>query len=214
MAMRQFSRSASVFVLFLGLTTAVVAAQSKPQSASQPATSNGKATTQPVEAEFVIGVNDVLQISVWRDPELSVDAIPVLPDGRITLKLVNSVQAAGLTPTQLAENLTKAYSEWVNKPVITVIVKQVNSRQVCTQGKIAKIGCFNMTPNMDVLRLISDAGGLLEFADEKNLTLVRYSELRPDGKPWTYNINYNELKNRRKMEQNLTLKPGDMLIVK
>jgi polysaccharide export outer membrane protein len=198
---------------------AQTATTAKPQGqvqATQPPATNGSVPVPaPVVPEFVIGVGDVLSVFIWREPDLSEGAIPVLPDGKISLKLVNNIQAAGLTTTQLADQLVAAYDKFLNiKPVISVTVKQINSRKVCTSGKVNKVGCFDLTGPMDIVTLVAMAGGLQEFADRKNLTLIRTAELRPDGKPWSFNINYEDLENRRKLEQNYQLKPGDVLIVK
>ncbi len=183
-------------------------------TAGQAAQNGSTATPAPLPPEYVIGVNDILIVHVWEVPQVSGEVI-VRPDGKITLPLAGDILARGLEPNALAKLITQVLQKenLLQQPRVTVSVKQINSRQVCVQGEIAKVGCFDLSAPMTVLTLISKAGGLLSWADKKNLTLVR-EEKRPDGTPWTLRINYEDLMNRKNMDQNYELKPGDILIVK
>lgn len=169
-------------------------------------------STAPVG--YVIGVDDVLTISVWRDKDLAAEVV-VLPDGRITFPLINEIQAAGLTVEQLRASVGAALSaKYVQDPIVSVVVKP-KSRKVYITGAINKPGEYELTGQMTIVQLITLAGGLQEFADKKNITIVRVSERRPDGAPVSFVINYREIQERKNLAKNLILlKPGDQVMVK
>ncbi len=191
-------------------------AASKPAPAS-PAPSSvtpapGAGPTIPkgvqVPADYVIGPEDVLTIVFWREKDLSSDVI-VRPDGRISLPVIQDVQAAGLTPEQLRESLTKAAERYVEDPNVTVVVKDINSRRVFITGQVAKPGPYDITSPMTVLQLIAFAGGLLEYADDEKILIMRVEK----DNPVSYRFNYKEITRQRNLKQNITLKPGDTVIV-
>lgn len=179
-----------------------------PTNAAAPATPAGVA--QP--PGYLIGSDDVLTILFWRDKDMSGD-FTVRPDGKISLPLLNDVQAAGLTPEQLRDGLLKAAAPFMTDPSITVVVKAINSRNVYITGSVAKPGTYALTESMTVLQLIAKAGGLLEYADSKNIVVI-HVDRRPDGQPWSEKVNYNEILDRRNLKQNIALKPGDTVLVK
>ena len=217
------SRSSS-FALALALTCAApVAAQQQtaqgpkasPTAAPGGAKPSGPAPVAPLPAAavvppgYVIGVDDVLAVLFWREKDLSGDVV-VRPDGKITLPLLNDVQAAGLTPEDLRAALTTAAAKYVAEPNVTVVVRQINSRRVFITGQIAKPGPYAVTPGLTVMQLIALAGGLTEFADSKNIIIMRTE----NGKPLAYRFNYKEVLDRKKLQQNIELKPGDTVVVK
>ena len=157
-------------------------------------------------ADFVIGPDDVLSIVFWRDKEMSTQ-VTVRPDGKISLPLLGEMQAAGLTPAGLSTHLTAESKRFFANPNITVIVNQVNSRKVFITGQIAQPGSYALTGPMTVLQLISMAGGLKDFADGKNITIVR----RENGQTSSYAFNFKEI--GRNLRQNIDLKPGDTVVV-
>lgn len=161
---------------------------------------------------YIIGSDDILTVMFWRDKDLSGD-FTVRPDGKITVPLLNDVQAAGLTPDQLREGLVKAATPFMEDPNITVVVKAINSRNVYITGSVAKPGTYPLTESMTVLQLLARAGGLLEYADAKNIIIV-HAERRPDGEPWSDRVNYKDIIDRKNLKQNIELKPGDTVIVK
>jgi polysaccharide export outer membrane protein len=164
-------------------------------------------------SDYAIGVDDQLSIVFWKDKDLTTD-VAVRPDGMISLPLLNEVRAAGLTPDQLRDTITQAALKYVDDPIVTVVVKQINSRKVYITGQVGKPGVYPLTGGMTVIQLIALAGGLGEYADREHLTLVRGTEKRPDGTPWSYQINFNDLMKRIRLNQNnLELKPGDTLMV-
>ena len=211
------SRSLFVSTLALVLTCAV-SATAQQQTAqgpkASPVASPGTAPTTGAPAAavppgYVIGVDDVLAVLFWREKDLSGDVV-VRPDGKITLPLLNDVQAAGLTPEDLRAALTTAAAKYVAEPNVTVVVRQINSRRVFITGQIGKPGPYAVTPGLTVMQLIALAGGLTEFADSKNIIIMRTE----NGKPLAYRFNYKEVLDRKKLQQNIELKPGDTVVVK
>lgn len=159
-------------------------------------------------SDYTIGPDDVLTIVFWRHKDLSGDVV-VRPDGKVTLPLINDVQAANLTPDQLRLELTEQIGRFVEEPTATVIVKQVNSRKVFITGNVVKPGSYPLTAPMTVVQLIALAGGLGEFADGKNITIVRSES----GRPVSYQFSYHSVARRKNLKQNIELKPGDTIIV-
>lgn len=155
---------------------------------------------------FVIGPDDVLSIVFWRDKDMSTQ-VTVRPDGKISLPLLNEVQAAGLTPADLRAHLVDESKRFFENPNVTVVVNQINSRKVFITGQVAKPGHYVITAPTTVLQLISMAGGLKDFADSKNIMILRHES----GQTSSYSFNYREI--RRNLRQNIELKPGDTVVV-
>lgn len=174
------------------------------QAPPPPAAPSG--VTPP--ADYVVGPEDVLGIVFWRERDLSGDAV-VRPDGKISLPLLNDIEVAGLTPDQVRERVTERAREFVEEPTATVVVKQIHSRKVFITGNVERVGPFPLIQQTTVLQLISMAGGLREFADASNIVVLRLE----NGKQLTFQFNYNDVKNRRNLHQNILLKPGDTVIV-
>jgi polysaccharide export outer membrane protein len=182
----------------------------KPVGAPQtPANGSPVATGVPLPAGYVIGPEDSLSIVFWRDKELSAEVV-VRPDGKISVPLLNDVQAAGYTPEQLSEILVKAATKYIADPTATVIVKEIHSRKVYVLGEVAKPGAVPLVGEMNVLQLIATVGGLLEYADKENITIVRVE----NGKERRFKFNYKDVVKGKKVEQNIMLKPGDTVVVK
>jgi polysaccharide export outer membrane protein len=161
-----------------------------------------------VPAGFVLGPEDVVGVLFWRDKDMSVE-VTVRPDGRITLPLINEVQAAGLTPEQLRDNLTTAAAKYMEDPSVSVVVKAINSRKVFITGQVAKPGSYPLTSPTSVMQLIALAGGLQEFADSKKIIVMRTD----NGRPVAYAFNYKDVLRRKNLRQNIELKPGDTVVV-
>jgi polysaccharide export outer membrane protein len=158
---------------------------------------------------YVIGVDDVLSILFWRDKDLSAPDITVRPDGKVTLPLLNDVQAAGLTPEQLRDTVLDAARKYVEDPNPTVIVKEIKSRKVFITGQVEKPGPYPLNGTVTVLQLIATAGGLRDFADGKNISVIRVR----DGKQAVFEFNYQDLLKKRYLSQNIELTPGDTVVV-
>jgi polysaccharide biosynthesis/export protein len=179
------------------------------------ALSGGQATATPstagaavVPTDYVIGAEDVLTIFFWREKDLTGDVV-VRPDGRISLPLVNDIQAAGLTPEQLRANVTQAVSKYLEQPSVTVVVKTINSRRVFITGLVAKPAPYPLIGPTTVMQLIATAGGLMEYADGSNIRIVRTD----NGKQVNIRFNYKDVTKGKNLEQNIELKPGDTVIV-
>lgn len=188
------------------------ASKTPAKPAPAPSTAKPPVAVPPgvvVPADYVIGPEDILTIVFWREKDLSSDVV-VRPDGRISLPVLQDVAAAGLTPEQLRESLTKTAERYVEDPNVTVVVKEINSRRVFITGQVAKPGPYNITSPMTVVQLIAFAGGLLEYADEENIAIMRTEK----GAPVAYRFNYKEVSERKNLKQNIALQPGDTVIVR
>jgi polysaccharide biosynthesis/export protein len=158
-------------------------------------------------AEYVIGPEDVLHVQVWKENDLTA-TLPVRPDGKISLPLLNDVQAAGLTPEELAEMLTVKLKKYVADPRVTVVVTQINSKRIYVTGEVNKAGAMPMLPNMTVLQALSTAG-LNQFAKTKGIYVLRTD----NGKQEKLPVNYRKLVKGQDIEQNYVLQPGDTIVV-
>ena len=191
------------------VTAASVGAQVRAQQpADAPASGASGAAAAVLPAGYVIGPEDVLSIVVWREKDMSADAI-VRPDGQISIPLLNDLQAAGLTPDQLKAAIERAASKYMAEPNATVIVKTINSRKVHIVGNVIKAGTYPLAGETTVLQLIAQAGGLQEYADEKHITVMR----KEDGKDNVLKFNYKDVVHQKNLQQNVLLKPGDTVIV-
>jgi polysaccharide export outer membrane protein len=161
-----------------------------------------------VPNQYIIGPGDVLGVVFWREKELSGD-VAVLPDGRITLPLINEISAAGLTPEQLRSKLVEAARQFVTDPTATVVVRQVNSRRVFVTGMVAKPGQYPLYQTMTVLQLIATAGGLLEYAKGEDIVIIRTENTHIVS----FSFNYKEVMKKKNLHQNIDLKPGDTVVV-
>lgn len=200
-------------VISLLLLSVTVTAQEKEQkkagkqdaASAQPAP---QATPAPASEEYVIGPDDVLHVSVWKEPELS-GQVAVRPDGKISLALLNDIQAAGATPLKLAADIAEKLKQYVTDPRVTVTVVSMNSRRIFVMGEVARAGAFPMLPNMTLMQAFSSAGGLSPYAKVKKIYLLR----KEDGKQTKIPINYKALVSGDAPEQNIPMKPGDTIVV-
>ncbi len=158
--------------------------------------------------EYVIGIPDVLRIVVWRNDELSV-LVPVRRDGKISVPLVDDVQAAGLTPHELKEVLTEALAEYVTAPDVTVIVQETNSHTVTVVGGVLRSGQIPLTRDMRVIEAIATMGGFSAWAKKDRIKVIR----NVDGKTVEYGFNYGAYTSGKSPESNLLLMPGDTVVV-
>jgi len=155
----------------------------------------------------VIGAEDALHVAVWKEAELTA-TIPVRPDGMISLPLLNDVQAAGLTPMQLAASITEKLKKYVSDPRVTVVVTAMNSRRVYVLGEVLHTGPMALTPNMTILQALAQAG-FSQFANTKGIYVLRVE----NGKQQKLAFNYKQAIKGESMEQNIVLKPGDTIVV-
>src|SRR5690606_31710855 len=158
-------------------------------------------------ADYRIGVGDVLEIAVWRD-ETMTRTVPVRPDGRISLPLVHDVPAAGLTPAALRDALTSKLSAYIADPVVSVIVREVNSFKASVVGQVRTPGRIDIVGQVTVLDAIAQAGGLTEFASRSRIVLLRQER----GTTRRIPIDYDRIVDGGGMD-NHTLQPGDIIVV-
>jgi polysaccharide export outer membrane protein len=197
----------------VALGVVVVLALVAPLHAQTPAVpgkvpSAPAASTLPVPPGYVIGPDDVLTVVYWRDKEMTTDAV-VRPDGKISLPLLNEVQAAGLTPSELRERLTDESKRFIEDPNVTVVVKQINSRKVFVLGEVGRPGPHPLTAPTTVLQLLAAVGGLKEYADSKKIVVIR----EENGHQKTFRFNYKDVITGKNLSQNIELIPGDTIIV-
>lgn len=192
---------------------AAEAARNQPRPATTVVQRPAAPTPPPVQPPppmpgYVIGPDDVLSIVYWRDKDMSVD-VQVRPDGKISLALLNDVEAAGLTPDQLRVKLVEASKEYFEDANITVVVKEIKSRRVFIEGQVAKQGPYPLTGPTNVMQLISLAGGVAEYADIENVRVIRTE----NGRPVSFRVNMKEVRSGKKLQQNILLQPGDIVSV-
>ena len=160
------------------------------------------------DPNYIIGPQDIIDISVWKEPDFS-RSVPVRPDGKISLPLLNDVQAAGLTPAQLGAQITTNLTKYVTNPQVTVIVSQINSQRIYILGEVARAGAYSLIPEMNVLQALSNAGGLTAFANSKKIYILR----QDSGKQQKIYFNYKDVVSGKVPDQNIALKAGDTIVV-
>jgi polysaccharide biosynthesis/export protein len=165
----------------------------------------------PRKSEYVIGVADELAISVWKNPELSTRAV-VRPDGTITMPLIGDLKAAGRTPTQLKDEVTRQLANFIRDEgaVVTIAITAVNSYSFTVSGNVERAGVFSSPKYVTVLEAVQLAGGPNRYASPEKMKLFRAG---PDGKMKVIPINYEDLQAGKRLEANLALLPGDQLYV-
>jgi len=198
-------------LLCIFLFTAGIVAQSAdgsrpPDNPNKPAGSEA-AQDSTTPSDYVIGADDVLKISVWKEPDLS-ETLPVRPDGKISMPLLNDIPAAGLTPLQLKDSITEKLKKYIADPRVTVVVTAMNSRRVFVTGEVVHSGPMVLLPHMTMLQALSQAG-FTQFANLKSIYLLRTE----NGKQVKLPFNYKEVVKGNHPEQNIVLKPGDTLVV-
>ena len=162
----------------------------------------------PEDTGYKIGPQDVLIIDVWKEEGLT-RTVPVRPDGKITLPLLNDIQAVGLTPMQLAGVISEQLKKFITNPQVTVSVSEINSRRVYVTGEVLKAGAYALLPHMTVLQALSSSGGFTQFAKVKSIYVLRTDH----GKQTKVPFNYKEAVNGKNPEQNIELLPGDVIVV-
>lgn len=162
----------------------------------------------PKVPEYTIGVEDQLQVLVWKEPELSL-TVAVRPDGKITVPLIGDVQAAGRSSEQLAAEIKTALTEFVNSPVVTVIVGQINNFKVYVLGEVGSQGVLQLKSRTRLLQALAQMGGLSEFADKSNVILIR----EVNGAEVRIPIDYRKLVKGVPEAENIFVEPGDTILV-
>ena len=173
--------------------------QSTPNLQERPAT--------PVGPDYRIGPGDGLRVSVWEEPQITTSAIVVRPDGKISIPLVSDAYVAGLTPEAAEKLLTDNLTRFVKHPRVTILVEEIHSRIVYVTGEVQHPGAYPMIGPMNVVQLISRAGGTTEYAKKKDVYV-----LHQDSSPRT-KVNYQMVLEGKRLEENIGLVPGDTVVV-
>jgi polysaccharide export outer membrane protein len=199
------------YLVLLGIMTISLWAQNgadasaaKPEKTTAPeAHSSGPA----VPSDYVIGADDTLHITVWKEPDMSV-TLPVRPDGKISIPLLDDVQAAGMTPMELSTSIKEKLKKYIADPRVTVVVTAMNSQRIYVLGEVVHTGAMPLLPHMTVLQALSSAG-FTQFANLKAIYLLRMQ----DGQQIKMRFNYKDAIKGRGDQQNIMLKPGDTIVV-
>jgi len=179
-----------------------------PAPASRPASATN-VTAKPHDGSYVIGNDDVLAVSVWKEPDIS-RSIPVRSDGKISLPLVGELQATGQTPLKLEQDIAAKLKNYIEDPDVTVIVQQINSQKFNILGQVNKPGAYALTNTATVLDAIAIAGGFRDFAKQKSIYVLRQNS---DGSQTRIPFNYREVLKGENPAQNIRLQPRDTVIV-
>jgi len=215
--MRLF-RSLLAIAALLASSASIASAQQPPKppappAASQPSTAQPSTAQPPVPPSngleaYKIGPEDVLTITVWKNDAMS-RVVPVRPDGKISLPLLDDIDAGGLTPMQLRDVLIKRLAEYIPNPEVSVIVTDIHSFKVSVIGEVAKPGRYELKSWTTVVDVLAQAGGFTQFAARSRIVV-----LRPQGKTMTrIPFNYNKVVSSGGEEENFYLQPGDIVLV-
>jgi len=195
-----------VFCLSMSLIIApghLAAAEKKAAGAEQ----TGSAKAGP--KDYKIGAGDILDITIWKEPDLSREEILVRTDGKISFPLLNDVQAAGLTPLEMKRNMEAGLKDFISNPFVTITVRSPDSQKIYILGEVLTTGEYPLTKNLTVLQAFALAGGFTEWASKKEIILMR----KEGGKEKIYRINYKNIIKGKDISQNLKLKADDTIIV-
>jgi protein involved in polysaccharide export with SLBB domain len=193
--------------LLNGCSTARIGEQNTPSTALSPVGNDASGPIVP--GNYVIHPNDELSIKFFYNPELNEDVV-VRPDGKISLQLVDEIQASGKTPTQLDKELTELYSVELKRPAITVIMRSFGGQQVFVGGEVGKPQAITLTPEMTPLQAVMNAGGFLDTANQKNVMVIRAGT---NNQPQTYAVNLNQIADGDSPDMRFQLHPGDVVYI-
>jgi polysaccharide biosynthesis/export protein len=217
-----------ILLLPLGLTTESALSQSIPLAAGKSSPDTGPAATAPtakdsvsqanvieklsnaVTGDYIIGAEDVLEVTVWRNVDLS-KVVQVRPDGRISMPIIRDITAVGKTPSQLAEEMTNKLKEYVQNPVVAVSLKEVNSYNIFLLGEVTRPGRYPLKSKTTLLQGITIAGGFTPIAARNQIVIFRFTESAPGIKRLT--ASYDEIVLRGGIVENFELKSGDTVVV-
>jgi polysaccharide export outer membrane protein len=159
--------------------------------------------------DYQIGPADTLQITVWKEPDVSVPSVVVRPDGKITVPLIKDIQVTGLTPRQVEVLVTDGLSKFIAEPNVTVVLAAINSKRIYVIGAVKKEGALAYNYGMTVMQALSEAGGLTEYARRRKIYILRSD----NGREYRLDFNYEEVVRGERAEQNVILQPGDTVVI-
>ena len=205
------ARSKLAVLLWMSVLAAGLLAQNTAGAqdavANEPVAAGAAAKMDDSRSDYVIGADDTLHISVWKEPDLS-ETLPVRPDGKVSMPLLGDVAAAGMTPTELGDSLKEKLRKYIADPRVTVVVTAMNSRRIFLTGEVTHSGAMPLLPHMTMLQALA-AAGFTQFASVKKIYLLR----NEGGKQKKYPFNYKDVVKGRHQEQNIVLQPGDTVVV-
>lgn len=167
------------------------------------------APMKPHDDSFIIGIDDVLAINVWKEPDVS-RAVPVRSDGKISLPLAGEVQASGETPKTLERAIAAKLQSYIAEPEVTVIVQEIRSRRFNILGQVEKPGAYPLANSATILDAIALAGGFRDFAKQKSIYVLRQN---PNGTQSRIPFNYKQVIRGKNPEENIFLQPRDTVVV-
>jgi polysaccharide export outer membrane protein len=173
----------------------------------KPAAPDAQVQAAGAPSDYLIGADDTLHITVWKEPDMTV-TLPVRPDGKVSLPLLDDVQAAGMTPMQLGASIKEKLKKYIADPRVTVVVTAMNSQRIYVLGEVTHTGAMPLLPHMTVLQALSSAG-FTQFANLKAIYLLRMQ----DGQQTKMPFNYKDAIKGRGTQQNIVLRPGDTIVV-
>jgi len=199
-------------LLWMGLLASAMPAQSTNTGKGDAEKSADASAEKPAAQEseggdYVIGADDTLHISVWKETDLT-ETLPVRPDGKISMPLLGDVVAAGMTPTELGNSIKEKLKKYIADPRVTVVVTAMASRRIFVTGEVTHSGAIPLLPHMTMLQALS-AAGFTQFANTKSIYLLRTE----GGKQVKIPFNYKEVVKGLHPEANIELKPGDTVVV-
>jgi len=165
--------------------------------------------SKSADPDFVIGLEDILAVNVWKDPELSLREVTVRPDGKISVPLIGDIHADGVTVKQLQDAIAEKLKDYITSPVVTVSVVRILSQSVSVIGQVQKPGVCHLGAPITVMELLARTGGLTPDAKPKKIKILR----KVQGKTVTIPFNYNDMISGKNLKQNVLLKNGDVLVV-
>jgi polysaccharide export outer membrane protein len=207
---KRLIRATTAGVLFF-IFSAYGSAQSDTTSSGVPraGASDAASVAKAHDGDYLIGAGDVLAINVWKEPDIT-RAIPVRPDGRISLPLVGELQAAGKTPLQLEHDIAAKLQTYITEADVTVIVQQINSEKINVMGRVMKAGSYPLSGTTTILDAIAAAGGFQEFAKQKSIYVLRSNGA---GGQTRIPFNYKDVIKGKHPEQNVRLQSHDTVVV-
>ena len=202
----------SAIFIVLNILYVLAQAQSRPPAAlgrgtQAPQEAPGKLDANPPSVDphtYSIGSGDILFIRVWREMDFT-GPYPVRPDGKITIPLVGDMQATGLTPERLGEQLKQALAEYINSPDVSVSLQQVNSKKFYVTGEVTRPGEYTLLQPTRVFEALSNASGFRDFANKKKIVIIRGAE--------RIRFNYIDVLKGKNLDQNIFLENGDTIVV-
>jgi polysaccharide export outer membrane protein len=184
-----------------------------PDSASAPGAAPDQvtppATNKVHNSTYLIGDDDVLEVNVWKETELT-KQVPVRSDGKISLPLVGELQAAGKTPVQLEDEITNRLRNFITEPAVTVMVLKINSLKFNVMGEVIRPGSYALSTTTTIVDAIATAGGFRDFAKKKSIYVLHQ---KPDGTEARLSFNYSAFIKGKNPKQNILLQPGDTVVI-